>query len=835
MNALGKDRKRILFFSMDCHQLGVFVLRAMLLVAIPLLYSEFEYEVRSISVEGTVSKGEEDGGGDINSSTGKRFGGDRMRSFGGKLLDFQFTGTSNVLPRFFPMNKCTKWGVLTTIFEPTIAVKRVADMPSWCIVVIADTKTPGNYVNLLAKVREKNVNTTVTKESLRTTNDSLDNVFFFSVEKQKEWEQTDGPLGEFTRNLPWKHFSRKNLGFLFSILHGAEVVFDFDDDNYIKLDAKNGKPMNIFPETNVDNGKRTLFNVSVVSIGIHAFNHHIIMHPSIIVNETSWARGFPLDLIRNKNTHGRIAYQTDVHLKSRTEEIGVIQYLADGDPDIDAIHRLSKPLPMTFNFGEAAHPVIVPKHAYAPYNAQATIHTKNALWATLLPATVPGRVSDIWRSFLAQCIFADAGLRLVFAPPKISQKRNYHNYLADFEAEQDLFTKSGKLLEFLMKWDTAADSIPKRVERLWIDLYERGYIEHEDVLSVQLWFAALYQIGYKFPSLRRRFRNVAVMGQFNYADSPSIINDVIFWSQKYREYFDTTIAAGPFSDDQVRILSAHSVRAIQSSDHTKGTRGHYQPHENLGKALLMFQNSSSIQAVLYAHDDALVNVTELSQECYPFPTHQIIGNTKLMGKDEFSYADPRAINDSTYNALQDIANKVSYRMYPNGTCSNLDKTKFFDSFAELYHGQPLMPWNEYLRKRCAGGQQKLAMDSFANKYREDDTSIIFPSYTQADFLFVPTKFAEAYADAHQLIKTHGIWLECGLPSIVQMIRTQSKDVDVRIVQLCTNWSRHRGKASMIKWCKAHSTTARQEFGVLHPVKLSGQHYFQYSNMMDAIQ
>ena len=171
-------------------------------------------------------------------------------------------------------------------------------------------------------------------------------------------------------------------------------------------------------------------------------------------------------------------------------------------------------------------------------DAQATIHTANALWAVLLPSTVPGRVSDIWRSYFAQCIFADAGLRLVFAPPKISQLRNDHNILGDLRAENDLYLKSGKLIDFLAEWDSEQRSIPNRMEQLWIDLYERGYIKIQDVEAVQKWLGTLQQqqIEYKFPPLKRRFRNVAVMGQFNYADSPNTCNNVIFWAQKHREH-----------------------------------------------------------------------------------------------------------------------------------------------------------------------------------------------------------------------------------------------------------------------------------------------------------
>ena len=145
---------------------------------------------------------------------------------------------------------------------------------------------------------------------------------------------------------------------------------------------------------------------------------------------------------------------------------------------------------------------MVPSHVYAPYNAQATIHTYQALWALLLPFTVPGRVSDIWRGYFAQAIFKDLGLHLVFLPPVIVQDRNEHHYLADMQAELDLYFKGGKLLEFLSSWTSTATTVPGRMEDLWIDLYERGYIERNDVQVVQFWLAALEEINYKFPSLQ---------------------------------------------------------------------------------------------------------------------------------------------------------------------------------------------------------------------------------------------------------------------------------------------------------------------------------------------
>ena len=32
-------------------------------------------------------------------------------------------------------------------------------------------------------------------------------------------------------NIPWNHFGRKNVGYIYAILHGARMIWDFDDDN----------------------------------------------------------------------------------------------------------------------------------------------------------------------------------------------------------------------------------------------------------------------------------------------------------------------------------------------------------------------------------------------------------------------------------------------------------------------------------------------------------------------------------------------------------------------------------------------------------------------------
>jgi hypothetical protein len=231
-----------------------------------------------------------------------------------------------------------------------------------------------------------------------------------------------------------------------------------------------------------------------------------------------------------------------------------------------------------------------------------------------------------------------------------------------------------------------------------------------------MWLGALAQVGYEFPPLKRRHRNVAVMGQFNYADKPSIVRDVIYWTQKNRERFDTVVAAGPFSRRQMKEFEDNSIIAVSS--HIDGDdnvfKGYFSPLDNLKSRLLSFKDSSKIEGVIYTHDDGILNVTELSRSEYPFPTDQIIAI------NSFHYARKR------------------YRIFPDGHLETVNKQKSFDSITDKYDILPLTPWDHTVQPHCDGGQIKLAKDPASTKYQENDGSILFLQWVQSDFMFVPT-------------------------------------------------------------------------------------------------
>ena len=146
-----------------------------------------------------------------NSATGKLFDNKRIREYSGKLL-------ANYLPNTQPKieliaNSCKQWGVVTTIFDPTDAISRVASLLSWCLVIVADLKTPNNFMSMFKDLQEKK------GQKYRA---NMDRVVYLSVEKQREWQNDvgDGPFASYMNSIPWNHFCRKNIGYLFvSSLH----------------------------------------------------------------------------------------------------------------------------------------------------------------------------------------------------------------------------------------------------------------------------------------------------------------------------------------------------------------------------------------------------------------------------------------------------------------------------------------------------------------------------------------------------------------------------------------------------------------------------------------
>jgi hypothetical protein len=55
------------------------------------------------------------------------------------------------------------------------------------------------------------------------------NIVFLSSDDQQSMGN------DFVDSLPWRSFGRKNVGYLYAVARGAKVIWDFDDDNFLKF------------------------------------------------------------------------------------------------------------------------------------------------------------------------------------------------------------------------------------------------------------------------------------------------------------------------------------------------------------------------------------------------------------------------------------------------------------------------------------------------------------------------------------------------------------------------------------------------------------------------
>jgi len=271
------------------------------------------------------------------------------------------------------------------------------------------------------------------------------------------------------------------------------VIYDFTDENVLKQPlVPYGTVTNVAPP-------KVLVRIPHLSRDQEksfAFNPLPYMHPS---QEHIWPLGFPLSEL---SVQPPIANATVTFASVPSASVGVVQTVCEGDPNFDAVFRLTRNLPVYFRKDpKRSLRLLVPKNKYSPYNAQATVHMYSAFWGLLLPWSVPQRVTAIWRSYFTQRIMHEIGLVLLYDPPIARHIGSPQDYLEDLQAEGDLYAKTSKLLEFLGNWSCENEFLPARLEQLTIDLYEHDFLGIEDVHGTQEWLIALMDIGYKFPSI----------------------------------------------------------------------------------------------------------------------------------------------------------------------------------------------------------------------------------------------------------------------------------------------------------------------------------------------
>ena len=117
------------------------------------------------------------------------------------------------------------------------------------------------------------------------------------------------------------------------------------------------------------------------------------------------------------------------------------QGLADNHPDVDAIFRLTRKSEIKFD----KNLIILGKNSWSPFNSQNTIWFKPAFPLLYLPSTCSNRMTDIWRSFIAQRIAWEYDWNIAYFGASVFQERNIHNLIKDFEEEVPGYLNNTKI------------------------------------------------------------------------------------------------------------------------------------------------------------------------------------------------------------------------------------------------------------------------------------------------------------------------------------------------------------------------------------------------------
>lgn len=317
--------------------------------------------------------------------------------------------------------------IITSINPPTEAVIKFSRINNHHLIVVGDKKSPTDY-----------------KHS---------GVDFISIDNQQKLNF------KLNSKLPFNHYCRKMIGYLKAIKSDAECIIDTDDDNIPYNDWS-------FPLF------EGVFESTVENLGF--INIYKAFTPQKI-----WPRGMPLRLINS---------DIKWDLKKLYCNVGIWQGLADEDPDVDAIYRLTNDMPCKFN---NRPPIVCKNGTISPFNTQNTMIRKELFPLLYLPTTVTFRYTDILRGLVAQPIMWLYGYELGFTSATVFQKRNPHDYFKDFLSEIPMYETTEKVIDLVSDSIEGSKSIFDNLYSAYNSLCQNNIVKPEELDVLEAWLTDL--------------------------------------------------------------------------------------------------------------------------------------------------------------------------------------------------------------------------------------------------------------------------------------------------------------------------------------------------------
>lgn len=336
-------------------------------------------------------------------------------------------------------------------------------MNSQIAIVITSIASDNNKVlqNIAEQSQAKGLYFIVIGDEASPSNFNLEGCDFYDLVRQESLELN------FPKICPKRHYARKNIGYLLAIQQGAEIIIETDDDNI---------PYESFWQKR----ERSQIVPSISNLGwCNVYKY--------FTDANIWPRGLPLDEIHS------LSFPNYDSLEPSRKDCPIQQGLANDNPDVDAIYRLILPLPQTFNNNRR---IALASSSWCPFNSQNTTWWADAYPLLYLPAYCSFRMTDIWRSFIAQRIAWENGWSVLFHEPTVYQERNEHNLMRDFQEEIPGYTHNKSICQTLENLNLSP-GLNKLSENLLI-CYEKlislGVIDKQEINLLEVWLEDLKAI-----------------------------------------------------------------------------------------------------------------------------------------------------------------------------------------------------------------------------------------------------------------------------------------------------------------------------------------------------
>lgn len=322
--------------------------------------------------------------------------------------------------------------IITSIFKPNAVMREIASQSvthGMDFIIAGDSKSPADF--------------------------QIEGAEFLSIQAQRE-------MGEYGRACPERTYARKNLAYLRAAAAQAPWIVETDDDNMP------GKGFWATPRREVTGRK-------IERKGwVNAYRY--------FADTFIYPRGYPIDRAL-PDWHSDAAQATSA---ASAANCPIQQSLADENPDVDAAYRMLHPLP--FNFKQDA-PLVLGESAWCPFNSQNTVFFPEVYPLLYLPATCSFRMTDIWRSFIAQRILWTCGWNLSFHSATVIQERNDHNLLRDFEDEISGYLGNQKIIDLLETLDlkSGVSHIRTNLETCCSAMIAQGFYKATEETLLTAW------------------------------------------------------------------------------------------------------------------------------------------------------------------------------------------------------------------------------------------------------------------------------------------------------------------------------------------------------------